>query len=50
MKSMGMTTVRVDANWMGGEPSEGNFDWSTLDRIMASVRQAGMTADLIIDG
>jgi polysaccharide biosynthesis protein PslG len=50
MKSMGMTTVRVDANWMGGEPSEGNFDWSTLDRIMASVQQAGMTADLIIDG
>jgi hypothetical protein len=50
MKSMGMTTVRVDANWLGGEPSQGNFDWSTLDGIMASVHHVGMTADLIIDG
>ena len=50
MKSMGMNTVRVDANWSGGEPSQGNFDWSTLDTIMASVHQVGMTADLIIDG
>ena len=50
MKSMGMTTVRVDANWAGGEPSQGNFDWSALDTIMASVHKVGMTADLIIDG
>ena len=50
MKSMGMNTVRVDANWSGGEPSQGSFDWSTLDIIMASVHQVGMTADLIIDG
>jgi hypothetical protein len=50
MKSMGMTTVRVDADWSGGEPSQGNFDWSALDSIMASVHQVGMTADLIIDG
>jgi Cellulase (glycosyl hydrolase family 5) len=50
MKSMGMNTVRVDANWYGGEPSEGNFNWSALDSIMASVQQAGVTADLIIDG
>jgi hypothetical protein len=50
MKSMGMTTVRVDANWAGGEPSQGSFDWSTLDAIMASVHKVGMTADLIIDG
>ena len=50
MKSMGMNTVRVDANWFVGEPSQGNFNWSTLDQIMASVRQVGMTADLIIDG
>lgn len=50
MKSMGMTTVRVDANWADGEPSQGNFDWSALDQVMASVHQVGMTADLIIDG
>ena len=50
MKSMGMTTVRVDANWSGGEPTQGKFDWSTLDAIMASVHKVGMTADLIIDG
>ena len=50
MKSMGMTTVRVDANWFVGEPAQGNFNWSALDGIMASVHQAGLTADLIIDG
>jgi hypothetical protein len=50
MKSMGMNTVRVDANWSVGEPSQGNFAWSTLDQMMASVHQVGMTADLIIDG
>jgi polysaccharide biosynthesis protein PslG len=50
MKSMGMTTVRVDAVWGDGEPSPGSFDWSTLDQIMASVHAVGMTADLIIDG
>ena len=50
MKSMGMTTVRIDANWSGGEPAQGNFNWSALDAIMASVHQVGMTADLIIDG
>jgi len=50
MKSMGMNTVRVDADWSIGEPSQGSFDWSALDRVMASVQQAGMTADLIIDG
>ncbi len=49
MKSIGMTTVRVDASWANGEPSQGSFDWSTLDTIMASVRKVGMTADLIID-
>jgi hypothetical protein len=50
MKSMGMNTVRVDANWSGGEPSQGSFDWGNLDQLMASVHQVGMTADLIIDG
>jgi hypothetical protein len=50
MKSMGMNTVRVDANWSGGEPSQGTFNWSTLDSIMTAVHQVGMTADLIIDG
>jgi len=50
MKSMGMSTVRVDADWSGGEPSPDSFDWSTLDRIMASIQTVGMTADLIIDG
>ena len=50
MKSMGMSTVRVDANWFEGEPSQGSFNWGPLDQIMASVHQVGMTADLIIDG
>ena len=47
---MGMNTIRVDASWYGGEYTQGQFNWSTLDRIMASVQQVGLTADLIIDG
>ncbi len=51
MKAIGITSVRLDANWAwvqyGGPTS---FDWSQLDQAVASVRAAGMSLDLIIDG
>jgi polysaccharide biosynthesis protein PslG len=51
MKAMGMTSVRFDANWYWAQPNgPGTYDWATLDQTMASVRQVGLTADLIIDG
>jgi hypothetical protein len=51
MKAVGITSVRVDANWdwvQYGGPSK--FDWTQLDQAVNSIRAAGMTADLIIDG
>jgi hypothetical protein len=51
MKAIGITEIRLDANWdwvqYGGQNS---FDWAQLDQAVASVRAAGMSADLIVDG
>jgi hypothetical protein len=51
MKAIGITEIRLDADWeyvqYGGENT---FDWSQLDQAVASVRAAGMSADLIVDG
>jgi polysaccharide biosynthesis protein PslG len=51
MHATGITSVRLDANWdwvQYGGPS--TFDWTQLDQAVNSVRAAGMTVDLIIDG
>lgn len=51
MKAGGITKIRLDANWdwvqYGGK---GTFDWAQLDQAVASIRAAGMSADLIVDG
>jgi polysaccharide biosynthesis protein PslG len=51
MKAAGATTVRLDASWyntqQGGQDS---FNWTPLDDVMSSIQEAGLTADLIIDG
>jgi len=51
MKGIGITEIRMDANWdwvqYGGENS---FDWGQLDQAVASARAAGMSVDLIVDG
>jgi hypothetical protein len=51
MKAIGVTEIRMDANWdwvqYGGQNT---FDWSQLDQAVASVRAAGMSVDLIVDG
>jgi polysaccharide biosynthesis protein PslG len=51
MKATGATSVRVDASWDTGQPDgPGSYDWTSLDQEMASIREAGLSADLIIDG
>ncbi len=51
MKATGVTSVRVDASWYGGQPDGPNtYDWTSLDTVVSDIQQAGLTADLIIDG
>lgn len=51
LKSIGITSVRIDANWGWVMYAGANtYDWSQLDQEVSSIRAAGMTADLIIDG
>jgi hypothetical protein len=51
MKAMGMTSVRLDANWYWGQLNGPNtFVWTPLDQAMASIHQVGLSADLILDG
>lgn len=51
LKSIGVTSVRIDANWGWVMYAGAKFhQWSRLDREVASIRAAGMTAELIIDG
>ena len=51
MKAIGITEIRLDANWdwvqYGGANS---FDWAQLDQAVAAVRAARMSLDLIVDG
>ena len=51
MKATGITSVRVDANWYGGQPDgPKSYDWASLDSVVASIQKVGLSADLIIDG
>lgn len=51
MKAIGINSIRVDADW--GEVQRGgpgSFDWGRLDQSVNTILDAGMSADLIIDG
>jgi polysaccharide biosynthesis protein PslG len=51
MKATGVTSVRVDASWYGGQPNgPSSYDWTSLDTVVGSIQKAGLSADLIIDG
>jgi hypothetical protein len=51
MKSIGITSIRLDANWATVQPGgPGMFNWGPLDQMIHSIRAAGLSADLIIDG
>jgi hypothetical protein len=51
IRSAGITSVRVDADWSWVQPtSPANFDWTQLDQEIDEIRAAGMSVDIIIDG
>ena len=51
MKAAGITSIRLDADWSVVQHAGAkSFSWGQLDQVVKSVRAAGMTADLIIDG
>jgi hypothetical protein len=51
MKAVGITHVRLDANWNSVQPSSPTkYNWKWLDRAVASVRAAGMSIDMIVEG
>jgi len=51
MKAIGITSIRMDARWDLVQPDgPGTSDWANLDQAVRSVRAAGMSVDLIIDG
>jgi hypothetical protein len=51
MRSIGLTAVRIDADWSSVQPdNSAAYNWVKLDRAVTSIRAAGMTVDLIIDG
>jgi hypothetical protein len=50
MRSIGLSWVRVDANWSWAQPTgPSSFNWSWLDQEVSSMTAAGMNIDLIID-
>jgi len=51
MKAMGITSIRLDANWAWIQPnSPRSFFWAKLDQAVHSVLSAKMSVDLIIEG
>jgi polysaccharide biosynthesis protein PslG len=51
MKAIGITSIRLDADWGGVQYGGRNsYSWTALDQVVGAVRAAGMTIDLIIDG
>ena len=51
MEAIGITSVRVDANWSWVQPETStSFYWTQLDQEVNSIRSAGMSVDLIIEG
>lgn len=51
IKSTGITSLRLEANWAWVQPTGHNiFKWSSLDREVNSVRAAGMSFGFVIDG
>jgi polysaccharide biosynthesis protein PslG len=50
MKAVGVTSVRVDASWYWGQPTEGGpYNWAPLDQVVASLQQVGLSVDLDIN-
>jgi hypothetical protein len=51
MKAIGITSIRMDANWNWVQHSgPTTFQWALMDQVVKSVHAAGMSIVLIIDG
>lgn len=51
MKATGITSIRVDASWYNTQLNgPGSYNWAPIDAAVSAIQQAGLTADLIIDG
>jgi polysaccharide biosynthesis protein PslG len=51
MRSIGLNSVRFDANWSWFEyAGPGIYNWALLDREVHSVIKAGLSVELVIDG
>src|ERR1039458_17898 len=51
MKAIGIVSIRLEADWSSVQArGPKKFRWAPLDRVVRSVRAAGMSGDLIIDG
>jgi polysaccharide biosynthesis protein PslG len=51
MKAMGVTSVRLEANWYGLQPNgPSDSNWASFDQTIATIQAAGLSIDLIIDG
>ena len=51
MKAIGIVSIRLEADWSSVQArGPKKFRWAPLDRVVRSVRAAGMSVDLIIDG
>ena len=51
MKSIGVTSVRIGADWAWiSYAGQGTYDWTQLDQEVASVHAAGMSMDMVIMG
>jgi hypothetical protein len=51
MKAIGIVSIRLEADWSSVQAwGPKKFSWAPLDRVVRSVRAAGMSVDLIIDG
>ncbi len=51
MKSIGINSIRLDANWNWVQHAgPTSYHWAQMDREMRSVKKAKMTAVLVIDG
>jgi hypothetical protein len=50
MKALGVTSVRMDVGWNWVQNTgPDTYDWTAIDQGIASLRQVGLSADLIID-
>ena len=51
MKAIGITSLRIDANWDSVQyDGPGTYDWTKLDQAVRVARAADFSIDLIVDG